>query len=302
MSHFEALFKFKLLGPHCVTAGKAGFQLMGPHVEVERMCRPSWREVSNFGCRMHCLWLLEVLSQLGRVFSFHPLCGPLHIQLGSRESQYRGQRRRTEALAWARAVQPLCLTGGEQPRLGSVSLPTAAQQCLRAVSLDSLSPVCCEHPWPSLSLSPSAADFPRGEVDVHHYCKSSQQQKWPVPCWVHRGIRVVNWNSEKLKKKGIHQTHLPLWQTGGTLTNSVTGEIMHSSHFQLLSEGGVWGILAFTGQSCCSEAPAHPSRRTWKPEQPWVHPSVLCKGDNHRELLPHFAVLLYIPLEEEWCF
>lgn len=57
MSHFEALVNFKLLGPHFVTAGKAGFQLMEPHEEVQRMCLPSWREGSNFGWGKRCLFV-----------------------------------------------------------------------------------------------------------------------------------------------------------------------------------------------------------------------------------------------------
>lgn len=93
MSHFEALFNLKLLGPHCVTAGKAAFQLTRTHMEVQRMCLPSWREASNFGWGktvfLQRLWLLEVLSQLGRLFPIYPISGPLHIQLGSRQSQYR---------------------------------------------------------------------------------------------------------------------------------------------------------------------------------------------------------------------
>lgn len=77
LSLFEAIFKFKLLGPHCVTAGKAGFQLMGPHVEVQRMCLPSWREESNFGWGKHCLFARTLASRspvsAGNAFSHSSL-------------------------------------------------------------------------------------------------------------------------------------------------------------------------------------------------------------------------------------
>lgn len=89
LSLFEAIFKFKLLGPHCVTAGKAGFQLMGPHVDLlagEKKAILAGESTAF----LQGLWLLEVLSQLGMLFPIHPLSGPLHIQLGSRESQYKG--------------------------------------------------------------------------------------------------------------------------------------------------------------------------------------------------------------------
>lgn len=98
MSRSEALFKFKLLGPHHVTAGKTGFQLRGPRVEVQ-MCLPGWREANVFGWGKHCLFTKtlapgsSLLSWEG--FFSHPslvwtINSILHVQLGSRELQGGG--------------------------------------------------------------------------------------------------------------------------------------------------------------------------------------------------------------------
>lgn len=75
---------------------------MGPRVEMQRGCACLAGEkqailAGESPAFLQGLWLLEVLSQLGRLFPIHPMSGPLHIQLGSRQSQFRGHFRKDRA-------------------------------------------------------------------------------------------------------------------------------------------------------------------------------------------------------------